>query len=248
MKYFKYLFLLAGIAFLTSCSFTETMYLNEDGSGKMSMLLDAGGLIGMGGDEMTGSEEDMDSIIDFKTFFEEKKDSISQLSAEEQAKLKKLEKFKLHMVINTADEIMTFDLFTDFNKVEEANDLFDSFNSLEDLGNSMPGEGGGENKDEGKEQLIKVLYSFKKNKFKRDAYIIDKEKYQTQIDSMGGMESFFSGSLYKLEYHFPRKIKETTQESATFSADGKTVFYEIDFLEYMRNPNLLDIEVTLEKK
>ena len=58
---------------------------------------------------------------------------------------------------------------------------------------------------------------------------------------------FLSGSTYTLKYHFPRKVKSTTAEEATFSADGKTLIYEVSFLEMMKDPKLLDIEVELEE-
>ena len=66
--------------------------------------------LGMAGDEImkNNKEKPIDSLISFKDMLEEKKDSISQLSPEDQAKLKKLEPFKMHMVMNPETKEMKF--------------------------------------------------------------------------------------------------------------------------------------------
>ncbi len=76
---------------------------------------------------------------------------------------------------------------------------------------------------------------------------MDQELFQQQLDSLEGAEMFLSGSTYTLKYHFPKKIKSTTAEEATFSQDGKTLIYEVNFLDLMKNPSVLDLEVELEK-
>ena len=63
--------------FLTSCQFSETIYLNEDGSGKMAFSFDASELIQMTGDQFLegDGEKDVDSTFTFKAVFDEKRDS-----------------------------------------------------------------------------------------------------------------------------------------------------------------------------
>ena len=36
-------------------------------------------------------------------------------------------------------------------------------------------------------------------------------------------------------------------EDAMYSADGKTIEFERSFVEYIKNPDVLDLEVKLEK-
>ncbi|MEM0933570.1 MAG: hypothetical protein AAGJ12_13965 [Bacteroidota bacterium] len=104
------------VVFAVSCNFTEEMTIKEDGSGRLSINFDGSELMGMAGDEImkNNKEKPIDSLISFKDMLEEKKDSISQLSTEDQAKLKKLEPFKMHMVMNPETKEMKFDLFSDF--------------------------------------------------------------------------------------------------------------------------------------
>ena len=85
------------------------------------------------------------------------------------------------------------------------------------------------------------------NAFKRTARVVDSALLKQSIDSLAGAEMFLSGSTYKLKYHFPKRVKSASVEAATFSADGKTLYYEVDFLSYMKNPDTLNIEVLLEE-
>ena len=233
------------IALVSSCNFTEEIHLKEDGSGKLSINFDGSELMEMAGEEMMKSKEKaVDSTFSFKDFLKEKKDSIATLSPEEQAKLKKLEPFSMHMVMNDEEKLMKFDLFSEFKDVSEVNDAFNAFQGASALGPNP-----GQEKTSpmgGQEATTEVNYTFSKNTFSRKAKIIDEELFQKSVDSLQSAEMFLSGSTYTLKYHFPRKVKSTNVESATFSADGKTMFYEVGFMDLMKDPSVLDVEVELE--
>ncbi len=232
--------------FLTSCQFTETLVLNEDGSGKMSLEMDMNEMMAFGAGMGDSIATKIDTIISMKQFLIEKKDSISQLPEKQQEKLKKLENFNIHTVMNTESGEMLFNVFTDFKKVDEANELFNGFSETSKLmprmGNDMKIE-----KDESSDDIIGVSYSFKKGKFKRDAYIKDKEKHLQQVDSLKGSEAFMGSMMYTLKYTFPKRIVKSSIEDARYSLDGRTIEVERSFIEYFKNPDVLDLQVEIEK-
>ena len=41
-------------------------------------------------------------------------------------------------------------------------------------------------------------------------------------------------------------MKKVNVEGATFSMDGKTMIYEVNFMDKMKNPESISIEVELE--
>lgn len=251
MKKFFFLLTLV-VLFFTGCQFSENIYINEDGTGKMSFTMDASELMKMAGDEMAqDGEKSIDSIIHFKDFLESKKDSISKLSAEEQEKLKNLEPFSMHMKMDSKEQTMVFDLFTDFNSVSELDDLFKAMNNVSNL----QGKGGVDQNDSSNpfsaianENGSELSYSLKNNLFKRETKVKDQEMYQTLVDSMGDLSPILSSSTYKLNYHFPRKIKSVSNEDAMFSEDKKTMTLEFNFMDYLKNPELLNLEVELENE
>ncbi len=241
----KSIFLLVLIFTLVSCQFTETMVLNEDGSGSISISMDLSEMMAFSGEMMTDSTiTKMDTIIPFKTILEEEKDSIAQLSDREQKRLKELENYNIRLLTDPEINQMVIDIFTDFKDVSEANDLMKAFDETDEFIPGMKMEG---NDSSGNETNVGVTYSFKKGVFKRDSYILDPEKYQMQMDSIKDVESFMSGMTYKLKYTFPKKIKKSSVEDATYSLDGKTIEMERSFIDYIKNPDIMDLEVELEK-
>jgi len=241
----KSIFLLVLFLTLVSCQFTETMIINENGSGRMSISMDLSEMMAFSGEMMSDSTmTKMDTIIPFKHILEEKKDSIAQLSSKEQKKLKSLENYNIHLLTDPETSQMVIDIYTDFKNVSEANDLMKAFDESEGFISGM--QDGGSSNTSG-DNNVGVMYSYKKGKFKRDSYIIDLEKHQIQIDSIKDVESFMSGMTYKLKYTFPRKIKKSSVEDATYSLDGKTIEMQRSFIEYIKNPDVMDLEVELEK-
>lgn len=240
--------ILLTVTLLMSCQFKETMVMDENGQGRISVQIDLAEMMAFGGG--FGADSTMtkqDTIIAFKDFLIEKKDSIATLPLAEQERLKALENYNLHMVIDPEAEEMLMDLFIDFEDISDANDIFRGFEQASSL---MPGDvidvGGDDSKSD--EQVIGVRYEFEKNSFKRDSYIINEEAYQAQMDSIGSIEAFLSSVEYTLEYSFPRKIKSASVEDATYSLDGKTIEIRRKFIDYMKNPDVLDLEVDLENK
>ncbi len=225
-----------------SCTFTETLILKEDGSGKMTLQLDASETLSfMGEGEMT---ESIDTLFYFKDVLREVQDSIATLPIDDQDKLKKLEDYGIKMKIDSDEKFMTYDVFIDFKTIEETQSIFDVFNEISTIGSG----GGSGAQSAPKQESIKVKYTYKNNIFKRDAYISDPVLHKQEMDSLQGMEMMLGGMKYKLNYTFPYKIKSTSQPLVSFSNSMKTLQFEVDYLDYLNDPDLLDIEVILENK
>ena len=189
----------------------------------------------------------MDTIIQMKDFLEEKKDSIAQLSEDRQMQLKKMENYNLHMILDTDKSEMKFNIFSDFNDISEVNDLFKGFEQTASLMPGLDDDDNEDEKDEGSTDIIGVSYSYKHGMFKRDAFIKDKELHQQEVDSLESLESFMSSMRYKLKYTFPRKIKKASIDNASYSLDGRTIEIDAGFIDYFKDPDVLDLEVELEK-
>ncbi|WP_034259037.1 hypothetical protein [Aequorivita capsosiphonis] len=243
----KLLFLFAVALSVVSCQFNETMVLNEDGSGSMSVEVNLSEMMAFGGAAMMDTAQvKVDTMIYIKQFLEEKKDSISKLSKTEQEKLKKLENFNIHVKMNTENSEMLYDISTNFKSVNEANDIMNGLEQASKMAPNKDAEPEGISKDKDTPEIIGVNYSFEKGIFKRDAYIKDEKQHQQQVDSMQQAAAFMGGSYYTLKYTFPKKIKTTSNPDATFSADKKTLTLKKPFIEYFKDPDVLDLEVELE--
>ncbi|MCZ4317382.1 hypothetical protein O4H26_00085 [Aequorivita viscosa] len=243
----KLLFFFALAFTFVSCQFSETMVMNADGSGTMTVEVNLNEMMAFGGDALTDSAKvKIDTIINIKQFLEEKRDSISKLSAGEQQKLKKLEDFDIRIKMDSESSEMTYAISSNFKNVAEANDML---NGLQQAGNMMPGDNTEMMKPSTKEdskELVGVRYTFENGVFNRDAYIKDKEMHQQQVDSLKQAEAFMGGAKYTLKYTFPKRIKKTSNPEASYSEDRKTVIVRQSFIEYFKNPDILDLKVELE--
>ncbi|WP_136483142.1 hypothetical protein [Cognatitamlana onchidii] len=253
MTKLKFLIIAISAIFLVSCQFSENIYLNADGSGKMEFSFDASELMQMAGDQMAegAGDEDIDSTFTFKEIFDEKRDSISKLPIEEQEKLKALEPFSVHMLMSKNDKKMNVDFYTDFKNTTELQDMFMALNAVSNL------KGQGDAKVNDSSNLFSSMgdggnsqlsYSFKDGVFRRSVKVLDKELQKQMKDSLGQAAMMFANSKYRLNYHFPRKVKSVSNDKAMFSADGKTVIVEYGLMDYLSNPEVMNLEIVLEKE
>jgi hypothetical protein len=248
MNRFFALFCLVIVTTIFSCQFSENIYINADGSGKMEFKFDGSQLMQMGGDQITeGQEEAIDSTFSFKELFHTMRDSISKLPEEEEQKLKRFESFSMHMLMDPKTSKMSFDLFTDFNKVSELQDMFKAMKGFGDMaGKAKTSEINNPFSALGGDETTSLDYNYDGKTFKRTAKILDKETYKKVTDSLEGMDMMFGSSTYKLNYHFPKRIKSVSNEKAMFSDDRKSFTVEFGFMEYMTDPEALNLEVVLE--
>ena len=93
-----FLALLVAVTTLTSCEFSETIYINEDGTGKMSMFLDGSELMPMMKSQMPPEmSKPIDSLISLKEIIGSQRGVIGNLSEADQDMIKSLEKLNIHV-------------------------------------------------------------------------------------------------------------------------------------------------------
>ncbi|MEZ4855778.1 MAG: hypothetical protein R2812_04780 [Gelidibacter sp.] len=226
----------------TSCQFSENIYLNEDGSGKMAFVFNGDQLMEMAGDKFSeDSKKKMDTTIVFKDFLEQNKDSISKLSDEEQQKLKTLENFSIRTLMDSEAKKMEFDMTTDFKSISELQDMFSTMNKMQSLTNAT-----GTSPSITTNKTTQLHYMFDGHKFSRKATIIDEALLKKQTDSLESAKDMFASSKYTLNYHFPSAIKSVSNNNAVLSDDRKNLILEYNLIDYLKNPKGLDLEVILE--
>ncbi|MWB95089.1 hypothetical protein GON26_12020 [Flavobacterium sp. GA093] len=252
MKFYKILTFLFLTATLTSCTFTENIHINDNGTGKFSVDMDGSSLMAMAGNQLgdqmgADAKKNIDTTFTFKQLFEEKKDSIAKLSPEAQAELKKLENFVVNTKMNAEQKQFLMTLSTDFKNVNELQDILQTMSAMQKLEKgsaaaTMPLSGGLGNNNS------KLNYTYDGKKFTRKA-IIDTQKLTEKVpDSAADMSKMiFASSTYVLKYHFPKKIKKVSNPNAMFSEDRKTITIQYPFTDYMENPDKLNFEVEFEK-
>jgi len=246
MKFKSLLLFLGFLTSLTSCMFTEELTVNNDGSGTYAFKMDMSQMMesmkDMSNKDSLKEPEVLDTIVFFKDILEEKKDSISKLTKDEQSLLKGLEDLKLHMQVDEENGKMLMDFVMDFKNIAELKDMQNKISKAQALND-------GKNEDNSLKSKADVEYSFDGKTFRRSVIMkeLSEEKLQEVDRSIKQSGSFLEGTLYKIIYHFEKEIEGVSFNGAVLSKDQKTVTIEVPLDSVMKNPKWLDFEIKLKE-
>ncbi len=233
---------------LVSCQITERLYLQESGAVKYETELNFSEMMGFIYDEHTKDslrqlgEFPLDTLIDFadlQDFTQMSTDSISQAEIDF---MRSMDKTKVHMVMNDTEGKMII-------RIEEKD--MNAFNLYLDKMNTalakLEKEDPAAAAEMGQSGLMKSLeYKFDGKNFQRIAK--NQNQFLDELDdsTAEATRQMMNMFQYKLEYHFPKKVKKTSIENATFSLDGKTMTVEVPMSELLENPEKYNFTVELE--
>ena len=250
--------------FIASCNVTESIVFNQDGSGEFLATYEMGEAIkamsvAMGGDENKEKKEGgeiMDTTIVFADIMETYKDSVAALPEEKRLAMEAVKDMYMRMQINEDEGVMSFGMGMQFESIDDLKDIrkklkkIQSLNSQGDQVNAMKENSplgnfmGNENND--------VAYIYTTDGFSRMTSIklpdeatedaIDELFDETDESNQQFLE-YFEGSFYNVKLTFPKAVKSIDVEGAEFSDDRKTVTYKTSWVEYLKNPRLLDVNV-----
>ncbi|WP_344815228.1 hypothetical protein [Flavobacterium cheonanense] len=274
MRYIKLLFALLLTLSLTSCTITEKMIINDNGSGKFAYDIDGTKMMSMMGSAFKGDDKEdtkknkketvsrknkkvIDSTFTFKEMFASKQDSIAKLSPEEQAKIKKMERFSVRTIIDEEKGIMNYSMFTDFNSISELQDVMSPVESMKSISPTGQKSGGMGMAPDALEDNSSTSFFYDGKTFKKTVAKIEKKKEFTEDVEEGSeddvankmkesLDMFYDQSNFKVVYQFPKAVKKISTENALYSEDRKTITIEYPLKDYMENPDKLNFEVTFE--
>ena len=162
---------------------TESLLINDNGSGKFSYDIDASPVMEMVGNSFSDEgnkkpskrkskkqadkqSRTIDSTYTFKELFATKKDSIAALPAEEQERIKKLEHFSVRMIVNEEMNQIKYSLFSDFKTIEELKNMTSPLATLKSSGVAPEAAGAVMTQKEAQENSV-TSYDYNGKTFKR---------------------------------------------------------------------------------
>lgn len=274
MKSIKLLFALLLTLAMTSCTITEKMIINDNGSGKFAYDIDGTKMMSMMGSAFKGDDKEdtkknkketvsrknkkvIDSTFTFKEMFASKQDSISKLSPEEQAKIKKMERFSVRTIIDEEKGIMNYSMFTDFNSISELQDVMSPVESMKSISPTGQKSGGMGMAPDALQDNSSTSFFYDGKTFKKTVAKIEKKKEVAEEVEEGSeddvankmkesLDMFYDQSNFKVVYQFPKAVKKISVENALYSEDRKTITIEYPLKDYMENPDKLNFEVIFE--
>ncbi len=236
--------LLLLVFFLTSCQVTETIYLNENGTGKIETvsLRDEHSYMQLAGENYSKEEIFRDTTYVFEDLIAKHSETFSRLPAFEKAIFQKFATVKVHIKKSSFEKEFRTTITQNFNKIEEVADLYKTEEYADDIENNYALVA--------EEHYYSVNYAFDGSLFKRIVKITDAVELKKQQDKIEGYKTqvskFKITQPYHLKYHFPRKIKSVSNSNAKISEDRKSLELQFLIADCLVNPESTNLEVVLE--
>ncbi|MFV8357375.1 hypothetical protein ACNQGB_14450 [Flavobacterium sp. XS1P32] len=241
MKKYSVLFL---FIFLNSCQVTETIHLNQDGTGKIeiSRLREEQSYMQLMGEEYSKEEIFKDTTYVFQELIAKHYETFSRLPALEKAIFQKFNKVKVHNKKSSFDKEFRTTITQNFTTISEVADLYKTEEYADDIENNYALVA--------EEHYYSVSFTFDGTTFKRIVKITDAVELKKQQEEIEGLKTRFSKfkiiQPYILKYHFPRKIKSFSNLKAKISEDKKSLELQFLLSDCLQNPESTNLEVVLE--
>lgn len=239
----KYIFFLIAMS-ATSCQITETIYLNEDGSGKIKTEShrDEHSYMQLAAENYSKEDVFRDTTYVFKDIITKYSETFSRLPASEQAIFQKYANVNVHIKNSSYEKEFRTIVSQNFKKIEEVPDLYKTQEYVDDLEHNYALSA--------EEHYYIVSYTFDGSLFKRTVIISDPVELKKQQDKITELKTRFSNHKivqgYTLDYHFPRKIKSVSNSKAKISEDKKSLELQFTITDCMTHPESTNLEVVLE--
>ncbi len=257
----KNILLILLIAFsIISCEIREEYTFKKDGSGTYEMVLDFSDFMKMNEEnDSTLFDQKIDTVIDFAVLLDEKRDSISQLPLEEQARLQSLEPLKFEMKVNDTTQQMLMNLRYEFKEVSELEKFAETIKNadIKEL-NELSGSGDPQQDvmsdslqptNSGLFEMASSFHTkFSSKKFSRT--ITDEareEALKTQDTTMASDDPFADMLKFKQVFRFPYRVRAVDNEKAKILSDFKGIELEVNMYDLNKDPDIFNVEVLFEK-
>lgn len=242
MKNKIYAFILL-VILTTSCQITETLHLNQDGTGiiETESLRDEHSYMQLAGENYSKEEKFEDTTYVFKGFITKYSETFSKLPAFEKAIFQKYATVNVHIKKSSFEKEFRTTISQNFNTIEEVADLYKTQEYADDLEHNYALTA--------EEHYYSISYSFDGSLFKRIVKITDPVELKKQQDKISDLKTrvsnFKINQPYILKYHFPRKIKSVSNVNAKISEDKKSLELQFLITDCLVNPESTNLEVIL---
>ena len=230
--------------FLNSCQVTETIHLDQNGSGTIELIKmrDEQSYMQLLGEEYSREDFFKDTTYVFKDVIAKYSETFARLPATEKAIFEKFNTVQVHSRKSSIEKVFRTAISQSFSKMEVVGDLYKTEEYADDIVNNYALAA--------EEHYYSVNFTFDGRTFKRIVKITDAEELKKQQDEIEGykkqVSKFKITESYLLKYHFPRNIKSVSNPNARISEDRKSIQLQFLITDCLVNPETTNLEIVLE--
>lgn len=232
------------IVLSVSCQVTETISINQDGSGTIEVVKhrEEHSYMQLAGENYSKETIFKDTTYVFEDYIEKYNYNFVKYTEPEQKLFNEYKNVRVHSKQSAFEKEFKTVISLSFADVGEVPDLYKTDNYASDIkfNYALTAE----------EHDYRVSYAFDGNTFKRTVKIIDAVLLKKNFDEIESLKKRFSKlqlvQSYVLDYRFPRKIKSVSNAAAKISEDRKSVKLYFLLSDCLQNPEITNLEVVLE--
>jgi|GEM_PF-809399 hypothetical protein len=235
--------------FLYACQITERIYLSETGSVKYESEIDFSDMMSfMYTPEKIDSmkligEFPIDTIVPMADADQFQKPDADEPSQAEKNFIKSLDKTSMRLVMNENEGRIV--IVTEEKDVKSFNAYFENVDKSLKQYAKEDKEGSSQFSEAGYMNILNLNYDGKSFERKSFSKVVDFSDSQTDSAAFSSkdMMNMFG---YRMEYHFPKKVKSVDLEGAMIGADGKTIIADVEYVDILENPEKYNFKVKFE--
>lgn len=235
---------------MVSCQITERVYIEENGAVKYETEMNFTEMMGMMfNQEMKDSlrqigQFPIDSVMTFSDL--EKMDSkiLNDKNKDtERDFLKVMDKMKVRMVMNDKEGKISFGV-----QEKDVNSFNAYMKEVKTAGEKLAKDDKAAADNLAQSGLMNsIQFKYNGKTFERIGDNSTAGMMSEMNDSTAASAKQMMGMFqYKLEYHFPKKIKKASIDNATYSLDGKTMTIDVMMTELLENPEKYNFKIEFE--
>lgn len=248
MKKLFYLFFASVL--LVSCQITERAYIQENGSVKYETEMNFTEMMGMFvNDETKDSlrqigQFPIDSVMTFSDL--EKMDSkiLNDKNGKAESDfLKVMDKMKVRMIMNDNEGKISFGV-----QEKDVNSFNAYMKEVKAASEKLAKEDKAAADNLAQSGLMNsIQFKYDGKSFERIGDNSTAGMMSEMNDSTAASAKQMMGMFqYKMEYHFPKRIKKANIDNATYSLDGKIMTVDVPMMDLLENPEKYNFKVEFE--
>jgi hypothetical protein len=239
----RYLYLII-VLFLASCHVTETIKIEENGSGSIETeeVRDEDSYLKIAGENYAKEEKFQDTTYFFKDIINKYDKNFFKLTDFEKDVFVKFKDVEVTINKNSYTKDFRTRIYQKFDKIENVPDFYKTEDYADDLKNNYALSA--------EEHYFNVNYTFDGTVFRRIIKLTSKVFQEKKIAEIAEMKTHFGkmkiNQTYVLNYSFPRKIKYVSNNKAKISDDKKSMILKFVLSDCIENPDITSLEIVLE--
>ena len=229
---------------LQSCQVTETIHINPDGSGSITIekLRDEQSYQLLAGENYSKEEKYEDTTYVFKDYAKKYGETFTKLTPFEKSVYEKHFPVEVKIKKSSYEKDFRTQLSQQFKTLSEVADLYKTEDYADNIQNNYALSA--------EKHYYSVLFLFDGNCFKRIVAITNleelKKRQEKLVEIKKRIKTFPFKLSFELRYHFPKPILSVSNAKAIISADRKSLVLTFPLIEAVNNPESTNLEVGLE--